>query len=137
MLLAPVDERQNDRHQAGGHQHGADHIDPVTGGAARFGDQARGGRQRGCAHRQVDQEAASPVKAEDVGLDQQATEELPEDRGQAKGHAVGGDRGDPLASLVGDPDQGERLRPGEGGTGALDRAARDEDRRVIRQPASQ
>ena len=74
----------------------AERVQPGPAVPARVRHHERGGDQRRRAHRHVHQEDGPPAQAEDVGLQQQAAEDLAGHEAQPHGHAEPGQRPAPL-----------------------------------------
>ena len=74
-----LDEREDDRDEARGHERRTGEVQAAAARITRLGDQPRGERHRRDPDREVDEKAAAPGQAGDVGLDQRAADELPEE----------------------------------------------------------
>ena len=93
---------------------------------ARLGHRARDDHQRDEADRDVDEEAAAPAEAGDVGLHEDAADELAADGGEAEDDAVDADRADAFGAAVDDADDRQHLRAEQRGRQPLDQARADE-----------
>jgi hypothetical protein len=104
-------------------QHHAHDVIARRPARARLGQEKQAGNHRADAHRQVDQEHHAPAQIEQVGLDQDAAQHRPGNRGKAADHPEQRHARNPLQRREHDLDHGHRLgrhhRPGR----ALQRAA--------------
>ncbi len=83
----------------------------------------------------VDEKAAAPAQAGDVGLHEDAADELPADRGQPEDDAVDADRAHAIGTVVDDADDRQDLRAEQRGGEALDETRDDEHGRARSQAA--
>ena len=83
-MLAALDERQDDVDEAERDQRGPHEVQAAGAFDARLGHRARDDHQRDEADRDVDEEAAAPAEAGDVGLDEDAADELAADGGEPR-----------------------------------------------------
>jgi hypothetical protein len=134
-VLAALDQRQDDVDQAEGDQGRPHEVQPVGALGARLGHRAGGDRQRDEADGHVDQKAAAPAQAGDVGLHQHAADQLPADRGQPEDDAVDADRAHAIGTAVDDADDRQHLRAEQGGGEPLDEARNDQHGRARSQAA--
>jgi hypothetical protein len=106
-VLAPLDERQDDVDESEGDERGPHEVQAVGALDARLGHRARDHHQGDEADRHVDEKAAAPAQAGDVGLHEDAADELAADRGEAEREHP------PAAELVAQAPGGDQ----EGGEG--------------------
>jgi hypothetical protein len=136
-LPASLDQRQQNGDQGRGDEQHARDVELGAPGRLGLGHQAGHQDQRDRGDRQVDQEAGSPVPAEDVGIDQQPADELAEHRGDTHRQAIGGER--PQLGLAGErgAQDGQHLRRHQRGGHALHDPRGDQCRPVRRDAAGQ
>ena len=103
-MLAPIDERQHDRGEAGGDQHSADYVETARCVSLRLGHQRRRQRERQQSDRHVDEKAAAPAEPGHVGLYEHAAEQLSAHGGQPHHHAVDREGANAVGAGVGDAD---------------------------------
>jgi hypothetical protein len=134
-VLAAIDQRQHDRGQAGGDQQRALDVGLHRTRYTRLGDQPRRQRQRDHTDRHVDQEAAAPAKAGDVGLDEDAADQLAADRRQPHHASVQRQCADPVGTFVGDADDRQDVRHQQRAGEPLNEPGGDEHRGARRDSA--
>jgi hypothetical protein len=108
---------------------------PVGVLVARLGDDARRQRQRGEPDRHVDQEDAAPAEPGDVGLHEQAADQLAADGRQPHREAVRGQRAGTVGAGVGHADDRQDVRHQDRGRGALQQPRGNEDLGAAGDPA--
>ena len=133
--LAAFDQRHHQGREHQGREHDAADVQALADPAAGFAQQRDGGHEGQQRDRQVDEEDQPPAHAADVGPDQRAAEQLPDDRGQAQGDAVDAERPAPLMGREQRVHRGEGLGRHGGRGQRLEQPGQDQRHRRPGQPA--